>query len=258
MRTLLPAFATIIVLIGIPAWGLAMLDRNASLEVQTLRWVIPVLWLASFGFLIWDRFIRPDLAPDFLKQWRREYFVKEGVAFIVYPDTSDDELQLVVVYQNQYDQPCEATIGLRAKSGLFRKSALESIRIDFDCQPGEFGVAVKRIPVPKELHGQEVSLQIGAETRYPGDPGRLLRFNEGIPLVRDVSFLDPARKGSHSSAVFKTLTARVESTSIAVRIPEGCAEDVSDELVTTKTLWKLGDPPSKELMEQAARRNLPI
>ena len=231
-----------------------MICTVAAVMFGGIAWLIPAtkepgVWWFRFGGILALVLItayyqwasrRKDLAPDFFNGMN-SFFEKDGFTFVVGTEVSASECHLCVHFQNRYTRECEATVLVRTSERfLAPQRHLPDARVSLTCEPGAFGKAICNWPLPLELQGKKVLVDVMAKRKYPQGRGKLIRFRSGL-MVGSVP-------GSAISDVLKFLgifggihggqSARTE-----LLLPSGVASNLgvgTEE--RTQTLWKLGDP----------------
>ena len=198
-----------------------------------------VLILAS-GFFLWTS-RRRESAPDFLSKLAGNFFERDGFAFTVTTEVVGGVCHLCVWFQNRYERACEAEVLVRtAERWLAPQRHLPEARASIMVQPGAFGKALSPWPLPVELQGTKVLVDVMAKRKYPRGRGKLLRYRTGLAVGTT-----PLSGVSDILAVLGALTmhhtrraARAE-----IHLPQHVASIPMLHLQeTTQTIWKLGDP----------------
>jgi len=232
-----------------------MIGTVASMTIGAGAWFFPaseepLVWWVRIGSVVSLAFIciyyrwasrRKDLAPDFFHRLE-EFFEKDGFTFIVGTEVRANVCQLCVYFQNRYERSCEATVMLRTSERLLAPQRhLPDAKVSFTCEPGAYGKATSNWPLPIELQGKKVWVDVMAECEYLKGRGELLRYRGGSKVGSTpasaasdmISFLGVVFVGIHASR-------RLARTQIL--LPSGVTSDSRLETKTnTQTLWKLGD-----------------
>jgi hypothetical protein len=237
------------------AWGEDELEANHPF----LLYGCPVIAVAAVGWFVFDS-LRRDRAPDFLKKHFKSFFDGGGLGFVIVPCEDRGVCRFEVYFQNRYERPCRATVGLRPASGLFNSQPFfPPVFIEIDCPGGAFGHTSCPVGVPYEAAGQVIAFSVGARVVYPQGKGRILRYRDGITLRYDHNF--------HSTfvSVFQGLAllgggllfSRPAGTTMT--IPYGVEEFVPIQArERTEIHWQPGDPEepdeNRESGSQSRRR----
>ncbi|HMJ64147.1 MAG TPA: hypothetical protein VK615_02260 [Candidatus Binatia bacterium] len=227
----------------------------AAVMVGGAAWLIPaaqepgVWWFRIGGLIvlavvIWIGFWagrRPDLAPDFFATRNGSFFESDGFAFRVGSEVHDGICHLCVWFQNRYERACEATVLVcTAERWLAPQRHLPACKVSMSCLPGAYGKALAPWPLPMELQGRKVQLDVMASREYPGGQGKLVRLRTGLSVgsvprsaVSDVLGVLGVFGGIHTGRA-----ARAE-----IQLPQNVAEKPPPPFEErTETIWKLGDP----------------
>jgi hypothetical protein len=241
-----------------------MVCTVAAVMFGGVAWLIPAskepgVWWFRFGGVLALVLIvayyqwasrRKDLAPDFFGGID-SFFEKDGFAFVVGTEVRTNRCHLCVHFQNRYERGCEATVMVRTSERfLAPQRHLPDATVSMTCEPGAFGNAICNWPLPIELQGKKVLVDVMAKRKYRQGRGKLIRFRSGL-MVGSVP-------RSAVSGVLKFLgifggihagrSARTE-----ILLPNGVASNVGVEPeVNTQTLWRLGEPVPTEV-EAVAR-----
>ena len=226
----------------------------AAVMLGGVAWLIPtsnepgVWWFRIGGILAliliaaYYRWVsrRKDLAPDFFNGIK-SFFEKDGFAFVVGTEVSGNECHFCVHFQNRYARECEATVMVRTSERfLAPQRQLPDAKVSLSCEPGAYGKAICNWPLPLELQGKKILVDVMARRKYRKGRGKLIRFRSGL-MVGSVP-------GSAISDVLKFLgifggihggqSARTE-----LLLPSGVASNLRVGTEgRTQTLWRLGDP----------------
>ena len=220
-------------------------------------WMIPaakepgVWWFRIGGILVvgavWAFYARVnkrgDAAPDFLSQKADAFFEQNGLAFIVDTEVINGVCHLCVWFQNRYERACEAVVMVRtAERWLAPQRHLPDARASFNCEQGAFGKALIQWPLPQQLQGRKVLLDVMARRKYRSGKGKLLRKKTGlvvgsVPLsgISDILSVVGVLGGFHGRRA-----ARAE-----IVLPTGvCSESITSAQTRVETIWKAGDQVS--------------
>lgn len=241
-----------------------MVCTVAAVMIGGFAWLIPaskepgVWWFRVGGvvalvliiaYYLWAS-RRKDLAPDFFQRYQ-QFFEKDGFAFVVGTEVSANICQLCVYFQNRYERACEATVMVRTSERfLAPQRDLPDAKVSLTCESGAFGKATSDWPLPMELQGKKVLVDVMAKRKYREGRGKLIRFRSGL-MVGSVP-------GSAVSDVLKFLgvfggihggrSARTE-----ILLPSGVASNLAVGTEgKTQTLWRLGDTIPVEMKSAAS------
>lgn len=214
---------------------------------DTLTWgfriVSPIVAILSLAVLLKVHH-RQDVAPDFLRLVVDGYFNRDGFCFAFGGGMVDGVFEFKVLFQNQYELPCEAQIALRPARGFWgRRAKMDIINLEIGCAGGAFGFASLQVAVPYKLQGKKLKFEVGASVEYPHGKGKRLRFRDGIHLRTDANF----RSGFSTALVLAgVLSGRVvllKPATTLLSLPENVAEELPRRAEPTiQTTWKPGDP----------------
>jgi hypothetical protein len=233
-----------------------------------VAWLIPAseehgVWWFRFGGILALIMIvayyqrasrRKDLAPDYFNGIK-SFFEKDGFAFIVGTEVSGNECHLCVHFQNRYERECEATVMVRTSERfLAPQRHLPDAKISLTCGPGAFGKATCNWPLPLELQGKNVLMDVSAKRKYRRGRGKMLRFRSGLMVgsVPDSAILDVVKFVGVFGGIHGGKSARTQ-----LLLPSGVASNLRVETEQkTQTLWRLGDPFPVEKASEAATMQL--
>jgi hypothetical protein len=226
----------------------------AAVMFGGVSWLIPaakepgVWWFRIGGIVVlgavWAFYLwmnkKADVAPDFLWKIAETFFEKNGLAFILDTEVVNGSCHLRAWFQNRYERACEAVVMVRtAERWLAPQRHLPDARISFTCEPGAFGKATIEWPIPEQLQGRKVMLDVMASRKYRKGKGRLLRKRTGLmvgsaPLsgISDVLSVLGVLGGFHGR--------RAARTEIVLPTAVALGPIVSAQ-TRLETLWKLGD-----------------
>jgi len=145
---------------------------------QSIYVSILVCACVVFAYLAWWHGGK-DLAPNYLILHPGPYFDRNGLGFCFATEVEGGSYRLVVIYQNRYNHPCDAVVALQIRDDPFTFESRYEFSLKFNCLPGACGKASKLWDYPSDLGGIKLTLRIGADVRYVGGRGLLLRSNEG-------------------------------------------------------------------------------
>jgi len=235
----------------------------AAVMFGGVAWLIParkepgVWWFRIGGLLVLVLTItyyqwasrRRDLVPDFFNRYAH-FFEKDGFAFVVGTEVSANICRFCVYFQNRYDRACEATVMVRTSERfLAPQRNLPEARVSFLCEPGAFGKATSEWPLPLELQGKKVLVDVMARRKYKQGRGKMIRFRSGLmvgsapkSVVSDtLSFLG-VFGGFHMGRAART----------ELLLPVGVAANVGvQKAEKTQTIWRLGQPAPSDLASVA-------
>jgi hypothetical protein len=184
---------------------------------------------------------RRELAPDFFSYLAGCFFERDGFTFIVGTEVHDGICHLCAWFQNRYERPCEATVLVRtSERWLAPQRHLPDARVSMTCLAGAYGKALVPWPLPPELQGRKVLVDVMASRKYPRGRGKLLRNRTGLTVgsaprsaVSDVLGFLGVFGGFHTGRAART----------EIQLPEKVAAKLALPLQErTETIWKLGDP----------------
>ena len=187
----------LVAMVAVIASAIGWVDDRPDGGTWCLR-VLPLVGVALIAGLLLRAHFRPDLAPDLLRERAGDgYLNRAGLALWAEaaveadPRTGEPTAVLVVPFQNQRDRPAEATVAVRGGRAFWLgRAGVDAVAFEVTCPPAACGEARVPIPVPADLHGREVPLEVGATVRRPAGRGGLVRFHHGASLTRDASFRD--------------------------------------------------------------------
>jgi len=163
--------------------------------------------------LIWAN-KRSEKAPEFLWRLGVTPFERDGFCFLIVPEKYEGKPCLTIHYQNQYAGRCEATVGIGTTWTLFSKYPnIKGFTVGFRVGPGEYGFATFTLPLPPNIKGKTVSLDVSASVKYPDGRGKLLRFRNGLQVgAADVSFWKEGLQalGAAAGSLIVTQPARIK------------------------------------------------
>jgi hypothetical protein len=108
------------------------------------------------------------------------------------------------------------------------------------CQAGAFGKATSDWPLPQELQGKKIWVDVMAKRKYRSGRGKLLRFRSGL-MVGSV----PNSVTSDTLNLLGTLggVSRGRAARTEILLPSGVASSINfGQAGECQTLWKFGDP----------------
>jgi hypothetical protein len=171
---------------------------------------------------------------------------------------------MCVYYQNQHENPCQATVAFRAVLDHVKGQTGPPFSVEIDCPPAGFGVVRIPFPVPENAQGLTRDFQVGATVSYPEGKGKRLLKRDGFLLRTNADFTDRfnnlvgndlVKAGLFMHApvsntlfgLFGRKHRRISGLLARVTFPRQVASrrDEVDKLLDApehKTMWKLGDP----------------
>jgi hypothetical protein len=200
------------------------------------------LAIGSLGVLLWSLF-RRDKVPDSLKEISGPILERDGFCFKVIASPVKGRCYLDLHFQGRYDHPCRALVVLQPSKGFFlSRPDLASMTVEVECPAGGYGVTSLPWPVARKFQGKTQSLDVGADVQYPEGRGTMIRYRGGIqvgPAGFDTwgTILTVAGSLGGRNALWRP-------AKVKLKLPVDVEESVDDDLpITSKIVWKLGDPP---------------
>jgi len=239
-RQVLLVCSVVAVMFGGMAW---LIPAAKEPNIWWLRIGALVLLAWVIGFSAWAK-RRRDLAPDFLAQLSANFFEQDGFAFVVGTEVLEGVGYLCVWFQNRYERPCEAMVLVRtSERWLAPQRHLPDAKVSLTCQPGAFGKALVPWPLPLELQGRKVLLDVMARRKYPRGRGKLLRRRTGLRVgsapqsaISDALKVLGVLGGCHGGRAART----------EIQLPRDVA---TTPLLTLQphpeTIWRFGDPTDR-------------
>ena len=225
------------VMFGGAAW---MIPVSKEPNVWWFRIGALVLLTCVIGFAYWSK-RRRDLAPDFLSKISPTFFEQDGFTFVVGTEVVGGVCHLSVWFQNRYERACEAIVLVRTSERLLAPQRhLPDARVSVTCQPGAFGKALVPWPLPLELQGGKVLLDVMAKRKYRRGRGKLLRNRTGLSVgsAPQSAVSDTLRVLGVLVGIHGGHAARTE-----IQLPRNVASTPTPRLEErTETIWRLGDP----------------
>jgi hypothetical protein len=250
MREAVKVLCVVVFLFAVPTAVIVWTDDRPSFTVSVLKYACPVLSVLAIVIFLKLHF-RRDEAHDYLREHVGAYFNRGGFCFGFRPTAVDGVCWLEAYFQNQHERPCIGRIAIRPARGFFLgRAKIDTIAVEINCEPAAFGVARIAVPIPANLQGKRQSFEVGASVDYPQGKGRRLRFRDGIVLRANANF---GNAFGTALTVAGALTGQIVISTPAtttLELPAAVAEDVPDGLgPKISTLWKLGDPPLRDVAE---------
>ncbi len=225
-------------------------DRPTSLT-WTLRAVATLSCLVLVATALWLHF-RTDVAPDFLRALNKDYFNRDGFAFLPLAITRDGCCCLALLFQNQRDKACIGRVRIRPAPGFFlTRSDITDVVFEVFCRPGAFGRATLPIPLAARYQGTTQKFELGASVEHVEGKGQLVRFHDGIEVPIDDSLKTGALAkaiqvgavaiGQLGRTLPKAATCRIALPTGVLEVPPATSEQVTD------TFYQLGDAPLAEI-----------
>jgi hypothetical protein len=199
------------------------------------------LLLGSLGVLLWS-LLRRDKVPDFLKKTPGPLLERNGFCFKILTKAVKGRCYLDLHFQSRYDRPSRAIVVLQPSRGFFLlRPGLASMTVEIECPAGGYGVTSVPWPVAKKFQGKRQSLDVGADVLYPEGRGAMIRYRGGAQVGtagHDTWRTILTIAGAMGGVIVISRPARVK-----LRLPADVDESVDDDLpITTKVVWRLGDP----------------
>ena len=225
------------VMFGGAAW---LIPASKEPSVWWFRIGAFVLLACVIGFSAWSK-RRRDLAPDFLSRLSATFFERDGFAFVVGTEVLGGVCHLSVWFQNRYERDCEAMVLVRTSERLLAPQRhLPDARVSVTCQPGAFGKVLVPWPLPLELQGRKVLLDVMAKRKYRKGRGKLLRNRTGLSVgsAPQSALSDSLKVLGVLVGVHGGRAARTE-----IQLPRNVASTLAPPLQERiETIWRLGDP----------------
>jgi hypothetical protein len=237
------AVCALVIIVAAIAAPVAWLLDHPTGVTWAIRIGAPVLALFAVAVIL-KLNARADLAPDYLRQYCRTFFNRDGFCFSIAISAIDRIAFMEAYFQNQYDKPSIGRIAVRPARGFWMGRAnIEWITYEIECAPGAFGVARIAIPIPRNLQGKRQTFEIGASVKYPAGKGRRLRFDDGVFLRTDATFGDTFATaltiaGAAGGAIVFTKPA-IANINVPTEVAETLPAVFEPQL---EVIWKLGDP----------------
>lgn len=234
----------VVVLAALIAAAFGWNDDRPTLTTWSFRVGGPLIAIAALAAFLKLHF-RRDQAPDYLSRVTPGFFDRAGFCFAFTIRTESGYCFLDTHFQNRYERPCIARIGLRPTRGFFGRRDISAIAFEVACGSAAFGVSTVVLPVPKSRQGTRQKFEIGASVNYPDGRGRLLRFRDGMTIRSNAEFGDAFSASVAAVGVLSgALVIPGRPPSIVLDLPSAVAEEpVAPNEIVTKTHWQLGDPP---------------
>jgi hypothetical protein len=205
----------------------------------------------ALGGLAWFLIVhfQKDKVPDLLSSDFSTFFDRDGFCFNVRPAAQQGVCVFEMVYQNRYGRRSEAHVALRPPSGFFGSAAVPPLTVEIPCAPAAYGIARIPLPIPADLQGARIKLEVGASVVYPEGKGRMLRVREGVVLRTSADFRNAFQRftlwgfllGGHWLHFFNALFWKPDR--VVFDLPENVKEQVPHDIKSTiTTLWPPGSP----------------
>lgn len=244
MREALKLACVIALLAALPATAVVWLDDRPDEVAWAVRFLAPAISTAALVVFLKIHF-RRDEAPDFLRD-SGNYFTSGGLGFIPVFGVEGRRLLVRVWFQNQYERSCTAKVAFRPARGFFMgRGPLEPFLLEFDCKEGGFGYAEQVVPVPRELFGKRLTLELGASVRFPDGRGRQLRFHTGMTSRYNHKFGNSFGTTLGVLGLLGGMLVTSKPATVVVDCPvelDDPGEGKPPTLVEHR--WRLGDAPS--------------
>ncbi|CAN2042384.1 conserved hypothetical protein [Candidatus Magnetomoraceae bacterium gMMP-15] len=221
-----------------------LIDVN-SILLWVIRLGCPLFGLSALLILCWTM-TRKDKVPDFLHQLFNWFFERDGFCFFIKAIEEDGICIIQIWFQNRFEGPCIAEIGLKPSLEFYLKRHLiKGLALKINCNSGEFGLISIPFPVPKKYHGKQQRFDVGATVDYSKDTGRLLRFQDGI-RVGTTKFLMSHDQLFKSVIVDSEMIELPNPVSCVIKFPKHIKDSVTKKaLAQTQIIWQMGDPLPK-------------
>jgi hypothetical protein len=245
LREFIKVICVVVLAVAVIVAAIAWAERPTP-DVWLRRVIFSALATAAFVVFLAIHFkvifYRPDLAPDFLRQYVGSYFDRDGFCFTVTMTAENRLCILWILFQNQNENPCYARVAIRPTGGFFGGRKLDSMTFDVHADCGAFGVARAEIPMPLSYQGRLQRFDIGASADYPSGKGRALRFGDATPLRTNEQF---ANSGQTTITVLMFAGGWLvfhRPASVKLFIPRGVSpEGPAQPRFDVETLWRIGD-----------------
>jgi len=258
MREFIKGVCIVLIAAGGFVGALAWVNDRPEDSTWIYRFAGPTVAFVGLAWFLVVHFQR-DAAPDFLHSKFGKYFERNGFCFQLQACSMQGVCFLDIWFQNRRDMPSIARVSLRPPSGFFRRSG-QALTLNIDCDAAAFGVARIPLPVPQDVQGSPIKLEIGANCEYPDGKGTMLRARHDAFVLRtDAEFRNALRKvalwtyflAGHPLHLIETLTWKPDS--VVIEIPNHVATSLPPHLTTTVTiLWRLGDGLTMSSMDSSA------
>ena len=233
------AVCSLLLIVALIAAAGGWVDDRPNATTWVLRLGGPAVALLILGFLVKLQ-RRPDQAPDLLRERFGTYFNRDGFCFVFVVEARDSVCFLTTFYQNHRDVPSAGQLALRPASGFFlTRPNLDTVTLNIDCEPGEFGYVQMPLRIPVKLQGKTQSFEVGASVTYPAGRGKRLRFHDGLFLRANSRFGSTFRTalvlaGAAGGAIVLTRPATIK-----IALPAGVATDIDDaaDAPVSRKLW---------------------
>jgi hypothetical protein len=232
-------------MVGAIGAALAWNERPTSI-VWSLRIVFVLICIAALVgfFAIHFKLIlfRPDLAPDFLREFFGGYFDRGGFCFSIAMSAETRSCIVWIFYQNRHENPCYASLAIRPAASFLGGRKLDPLVFDIYADCAAFGVARAAIPMPRSYQGRTQKFEIGASVDYPSGKGPTLRFGDGIPVRTNSDFASVRRTMTAVALLAGGIFIHYRPASVTLNVPIGVSDDIPNESeMAVETLWKIGD-----------------
>jgi hypothetical protein len=218
-------------------------SRNRN-DPWTWVLVAGVIAAACFVLLIVG-WVRRFSAPDFFKLAGRRPFERDGLLFIPRVVSVGAGFQLVVYYQNRFQNRCAVSVWLAPVPGsLLERDGGKPLEIRFDVDGGCFGVARQSLDLPPSCAGQVARMEVAARVRYPERRGRSCNLQVGLPV--GTRLRTSAQEVRH--VVLLALVGRLQGRPAQVSLPVpsvGSGPTSHQEAATAVVLWQSGQPEDR-------------
>jgi hypothetical protein len=251
MREFLKVTSVLVIAGGIVAGAFSWVTDSSDLTTWIFRIASPIAALLALGLFLKIHF-RPDLARDYLRdKCGASYFNRDGFCFAMSVGQRDGFANLIVHFQNQFDQPCEGRIAIRPARGFWlTRAQIEWILLEIACPPGGFGAATIPFAIPLDLQGSRHWFEIGASVHFPKGKGKQLRFGDGVVIRSSAKFENPLGDGLFIAGVATGQIVLSQPAKVELALPSEVAPEMPKPLPRElKVFWQLGDEATAKVVE---------
>lgn len=221
--------------------------------VWAWRWVLVLTAIGSVTtvFLLQAR---RDLVPDLLGQIHSSYFTTNGLCFSFRIASDDGVAQAIVDFQNQFDQPCRAIIGLRpARKFFMNRNRIAHVLIPVECPSGGFGTSTVPIAIPLNIQGKRAQFEVGATVEFPKGKGKRLRFRNGIFLRANAKMKDPVSTAIVLAGLASGTLIHFTPAKIKTLLPKSVSEYLPSAPRSSQEIhWKYDDSTALQTIRDQA------
>ena len=255
MAQSIKAVCGLVILVSIVVGGIFWLDNKPDAETWKFR-IGSIVAIVAAAAVIGLLSLRRDEAPDYLYLVDRNYFSRNGFCFALAAEKRDRLCLVCVYYQNQHENPCQASVAFRRVLDHSKGETGEPTTVEIDCPPAGFGVVRVPFPVPENLQGLKQDFQVGATVNYPEGKGKRLLKRDGFLLRTNADFTNRLNDfvqvgmAAHAPIIYalsrgkaRRLSPMLAKVTFPTQVVSG-REEVSEMLngPEHKTIWQLGDP----------------